>query len=71
MLHIGCHLSSSKSFAAMGETARGIKADTFAFFTRNPRGSKAKAFDPKDADLFKRHGPLMGQFPLWPMHPIP
>ena len=32
MLHIGCHLSSSKGFAAMGETARGIKADTFAFF---------------------------------------
>lgn len=64
MLHIGCHLSSSKGFAAMGETARGIKADTFAFFTRNPRGSKAKAFDPKDADLFKK-----GMGPLWDSSP--
>ena len=43
MLHIGCHLSSSKGFAAMGETARGIKQIPLLFFTRNPRGSKAKA----------------------------
>ena len=64
MLHIGCHLSSSKGFAAMGETARGIKADTFAFFTRNPRGSKAKAFDPKDADLFKKAWAPYGTVPL-------
>ncbi len=48
MLHIGCHLSSSKGFAAMGETAVSIGADTFAFFTRNPRGGSAKAADPAD-----------------------
>ena len=49
MLHIGCHLSSSKGFAAMGKTALAIGADTFQFFTRNPRGGKAKAVDPEDA----------------------
>ena len=49
MLHIGCHLSSSKGFLNMGETALSIGADTFQFFTRNPRGSKAKAIDPEDA----------------------
>lgn len=53
MLHIGCHLSSSKGFAAMGQTALSIGADTFAFFTRNPRGSKAKAIDPADVEKFK------------------
>ena len=54
MLHIGCHLSSSKGFLNMGETALSIGADTFQFFTRNPRGSKAKAIDPKDADALMR-----------------
>ena len=49
MLHIGCHLSSADGFLAMGKTALGIGADTFQFFTRNPRGSKAKAIDPADA----------------------
>ena len=49
MLAIGCHLSTSKGFAAMGETALSIGANTFAFFTRNPRGGKAKAIDPADA----------------------
>ena len=49
MLHIGCHLSSSKGFAAMGRQALELNADTFQFFTRNPRGSKAKALDPADA----------------------
>ena len=49
MLHIGCHLSSSKGFAAMGKTALSIGADTFQFFTRNPRGGKAKAVDTEDA----------------------
>ena len=52
MLHIGCHLSSSKGFAAMGRTALSIGADTFAFFTRNPRGSRAKAVDPEDVEKF-------------------
>ena len=49
MLHIGCHLSSSKGFAAMGRQALELGADTFQFFTRNPRGSRAKELDPADA----------------------
>lgn len=49
MLHIGCHLSSSNGFEAMGQTALSIGADTFQFFTRNPRGGKAKEMDPQDA----------------------
>ena len=49
MLHIGWHLSSSKGFLAMGKTALSIKADTFQFFTRNPRGGKAKAVKSEDA----------------------
>ncbi|MBP5403935.1 MAG: deoxyribonuclease IV [Elusimicrobiaceae bacterium] len=49
MLHIGCHLSSSNGFEAMGQTALSIGADTFQFFTRNPRGGKAKEIDPQDA----------------------
>ena len=49
MLNIGCHLSVSKGYKAMGEDALSIGANTFQFFTRNPRGSKAKDIDPKDA----------------------
>ena len=49
MLHIGCHLSSSKGFAAMGRQALELGADTFQFFTRNPRGSRAKDLDAADA----------------------
>ena len=49
MLHIGCHLSSSRGFAAMGRQALELGADTFQFFTRNPRGSRAKDLDPADA----------------------
>ena len=45
---IGCHLSTSDGYEAMGKTALGIGADTFAFFTRNPRGGNAKALDPAD-----------------------
>lgn len=48
MLTIGCHLSVLKGFASMGKTALGIDANTFAFFTRNPRGGKAKAIDSAD-----------------------
>ena len=54
MLHIGCHLSSSGGFLAMGNTALKIGADTFQFFTRNPRGSRAKAIDPADAAALNR-----------------
>ena len=49
MFHIGCHLSPSAGFLAMGQTAQAMNATTFQFFTRNPRGSKAKAIDPLDA----------------------
>lgn len=52
MLYIGCHLSSSKGYRAMGNQAAEIGANTFAFFTRNPRGGSAKAIDPKDAAGF-------------------
>lgn len=48
-MKIGCHLSSSKGFLHMGKEAVSIGANTFQFFTRNPRGSKAKPVDPKDA----------------------
>ena len=48
MLNLGCHLSASKGNAAMVKTALSIGANTFAFFTRNPRGSKAKPEDPAD-----------------------
>lgn len=49
MLYIGCHLSYSKGYEAMGKQALEINANTFAFFTRNPRGGAAKAIDPEDA----------------------
>ncbi len=48
MRYIGCHLSASDGNLAMVRTAQSIGANTFAFFTRNPRGSKAKAEDPAD-----------------------
>ncbi len=48
MLHIGCHLSTSKGFENMGKTALSIGADTFQFFTRNPRGGQAKEINPQD-----------------------
>ena len=52
MLYIGCHLSSSKGFEAMGKTALEIGANTFQFFTRNPRGGKARAIDEEDVKRF-------------------
>ena len=69
MLHIGCHLSSSKGFAAMGRQALELGADTFQFFTRNPRGSRAKDLDPADAaalnELLATHkfAPLVAHAP--------
>ncbi len=59
MFSIGCHLSSSAGFLAMGETALSIGATTFQFFTRNPRGSKAKPLDAADAAAFRE---------LWAAH---
>lgn len=53
MLTIGCHLSSSKGYLHMAEEAVSINANTFQFFTRNPRGGKAKAIDPDDVAAFR------------------
>jgi len=50
MLYVGCHLSASAGYWAMVKTAESIGANTFAFFTRNPRGSKAKPEDPVDCE---------------------
>ena len=65
MGYFGCHLSASGGDAAMVKTALSIGANTFAFFTRNPRGSKAKKEDPEDeaiaVELLKQEnfGPLV------------
>lgn len=52
MLYIGCHLSASKGYKDMGKQALKINANTFAFFTRNPRGGSAKAINQSDIDAF-------------------
>ena len=52
MLTIGCHLSSSKGYLAMGKEAVKINANTFQFFTRNPRGGSAKELNPSDIEAF-------------------
>ena len=54
MLTIGCHLSTTKGYTAMGEAARSIGANTFAFFTRNPRGGSVKALDLDDVAGLRR-----------------
>ena len=51
MLYVGCHLSASAGNLEMVKTARSIGANTFAFFTRNPRGSQARKEDPEDCRL--------------------
>lgn len=68
-LFVGCHLSTTDGFTAMGETALSLGATTFAFFTRNPRGGNAKRIDPDDAAglraLISAHGfgPLVAHAP--------
>lgn len=54
MIYVGCHISSAKGYEAMGKTALKLHGDTFAFFTRNPRGGNAKAIDPEDVTRFLR-----------------
>lgn len=61
---MGCHLSSSKGFLAMAETAEKIGANTFQFFTRNPRGGKAKALDEEDVGAFLRRAKELGIGPI-------
>lgn len=60
MLEIGCHLSSSRGYLAMGKDAVSIGANTFQFFTRNPRGGNAKAIVPSDVEAYlsyaREHG---------------
>lgn len=69
MLYIGNHISSSKGYKAMGNQAIKLGATTFAFFTRNPRGGKAKALDEKDIEAFlkiaeeQRFGPIVAHAP--------
>ena len=69
MLSIGCHLSSAKGFEHMGREALKINANTFQFFTRNPRGGSAKSIDAGDAarlmELTRQHsfGPLVAHAP--------
>lgn len=58
MLTIGCHLSTTKGYKAMGEAALSIGANTFAFFTRNPRGGNVKALDLDDVAALQR---LLGE----------
>jgi len=69
LLHIGCHLSCSNGYLAMGRQALEIGADTFQFFTRNPRGGAVKPFDRADAealnDFMKEKGfaPILAHAP--------
>lgn len=69
MLNIGCHLSVSKGYLHMGEEALSINANTFQFFTRNPRGGKAKDMNIPDASALvtltkdKGFAPLLAHAP--------
>ena len=60
MLTIGCHLSSAKGYLKMAENAVSIDANTFQFFTRNPRGGRAKAIDPNDVAAYAKYAPEHG-----------
>ena len=68
-MYIGCHLSTSNGFLGMGRDALSIGANTFQFFTRNPRGGKAKELDQADIDAFLKlakennFGPLLAHAP--------
>lgn len=55
MFRIGCHLSASKGFLAMAKQAEAIGANTFQFFTRNPRGGKAKELNMEDIVAYKEY----------------
>ena len=59
-LTIGCHLSSAKGYLHMAKDAASIDANTFQFFTRNPRGGKAKALDPEDIAAFHAYAEEQG-----------
>ena len=57
---LGCHLSASKGYLHMGEEAVSIGANTFQFFTRNPRGGNAKALDAADVAAFRAYAAAQG-----------
>lgn len=59
-LTIGCHLSIAKGYRAITEEAVSLGANTFQFFTRNPRGGKAKAIDPADVASFRAYAAEQG-----------
>ena len=65
MIYIGCHLSVTNGYEAMGRTMCDFGGNTFAYFTRNPRGGKSKAIVPEDAEALnillkeKSFGPLV------------
>ena len=59
-LTIGCHLSIAKGYRAIAEEAVSLGANTFQFFTRNPRGGKAKAIDPADVASFRAYATEQG-----------
>lgn len=60
MLHIGCHLSAAKGYAHMGREAVSIGANTFQFFTRNPRGGNAKPVDEQDVAKYLTYAEANG-----------
>ena len=64
MLHIGCHLSSSKGYLAMARQTAALGADTFQYFTRNPRGSRAKAVDMEDIAAYRA---CLAEHPMAPV----
>ncbi len=64
MLKIGCHLSSAKGFLAMGKEAVKIGANTFQFFTRNPRGGAAKELNPEDVSAYRQLAEEQGFSPI-------
>ena len=65
MIYIGCHLTVKDGYKAMGETMTRFGGNTFAWFTRNPRGGKTKPIIPEDVNALRRHleekhfGPLV------------
>ena len=69
MQYIGCHLTIAKGFSALGKEALKLGGNTAQFFTRNPRGGKAKEMDPTDVEglrqLMAEHGfgPLIAHAP--------
>ena len=70
MLKIGCHLSASNGYLAMGKDTVSIEANTFQFFTRNPRGGSARPVDEADINNFKAFAGKTVFLLYWPMRHI-